>query len=202
MRLPQEGARLIWIGRLHALLLLLLLLTPSASSDDESSVIAPLASQSLILDGTMAGDAIVVVGERGHILKSVDQGRSWQQVIVPTRATLTAVTFIDAKNGFAVGHDALILRSQNGGQSWQRMYHAPEEERPLLDVYMHSQTRSPPSVLMASTFIVKTAERLGIRACSNPLILVDSHYKPKTRRSFWVIYTLIIWQFRILVVCT
>ena len=141
MRLPQEGATLTWIGRLHALLLLLLLLTPSASSDDESSVIAPLASQSLILDGTMAGDAIVVVGERGHILKSVDQGRSWQQVIVPTRATLTAVTFIDAKNGFAVGHDALILRSQNGGQSWQRMYYAPEEERPLLDVYMHSQNQ-------------------------------------------------------------
>ena len=110
-----------------------------AGETTQSSVIAPLAPQSLLLDGTTVGKATIVVGERGHILKSADQGQSWRQVNVPTRATLTAVSFIDSEHGVAVGHDAVILRSRDGGDSWQLVYHAPEEERPLLDVHMHSQ---------------------------------------------------------------
>ena len=127
-------------ARLLSVLFILLFL-PAASTTaetSESSVIAPLARQSLLLDGTTAGKAIVVVGERGHVLKSIDHGQSWRQISVPTRATLTAVSFIDADQGVAVGHDAVILRSQDGGESWRLVYHAPEAERPLLDVHMHS----------------------------------------------------------------
>lgn len=139
MRLQGGGTRLTWVSHAYVLVLLLFFLTPSALSDNESSIIAPLARQSLILDGAVAGDTIVVVGERGHILKSLDQGNSWYQVSAPTRATLTAVAFFDANHGIAVGHDAVILRSQDGGESWQRVHHAPQEEKPLLDVYIHSQ---------------------------------------------------------------
>ena len=95
----------------------------------------PLAEKSLLLDGQLIGDRIIVVGERGHILISEDNGRSWQQQPVPTRATLTSVFFIDPANGWAAGHDSIILRTSDGGRRWQEVYGDPEDERPILDLW-------------------------------------------------------------------
>jgi photosystem II stability/assembly factor-like uncharacterized protein len=102
---------------------------------EERAVQAPLASGSLLLDGSAAGDRLVVVGERGHILVSEDGGDSWTQAHVPTRATLTAVYFHDAELGFAVGHDAIILRTRDGGSTWTMVFSDPAEELLLLDVW-------------------------------------------------------------------
>ena len=100
----------------------------------ESSVIAPLASGSLLLDGAAVGGRYFVVGERGHILVSTD-GEGWKQVMVPTRSTLTCVYFIDEHTGWAVGHDAVILRTSDGGNRWNVVHYAPEEQKPLFDVW-------------------------------------------------------------------
>jgi len=107
----------------------------------EQAVIAPLAPHSLLLDVATAGDRLVAVGERGHVLYSDDGGRSWTQVPVPTRATLTGVHFEGADAGWAVGHDAVILRTLDGGLSWERVQYAPREEFPrvLLDVWFESR---------------------------------------------------------------
>ncbi len=96
---------------------------------------APLAIESLLLDGAAAGSRLVVVGERGHILLSTDNGASWKQSPAPTRALLTAVHMHDERLGWAVGHDAAILRTVDGGERWTLVHEAPEEERPLLDVW-------------------------------------------------------------------
>lgn len=103
-------------------------------SERDYADMASLAARSLLLDGVAVGERLVVVGERGHVLVSTDHGESWHQSEVPTRATLTAVYFHDPERGWAVGHDAVILRTRDGGASWKRVHHAPEEERPLLDV--------------------------------------------------------------------
>ena len=100
---------------------------------------APLAATSLLLDAAMAGARIVVVGQRGHILVSDDGGASWKQTRVPTRALLTAVHMHDENTGWAVGHDAVILRTDDGGDTWRLMHRAPEEERPLLDVWFRDK---------------------------------------------------------------
>jgi len=42
----------------------------------EVSVIAPLATHSLLLDAQAVGDLLVAVGERGHILLSEDRGNT------------------------------------------------------------------------------------------------------------------------------
>lgn len=95
---------------------------------------APLASQSLLLDIThVAPSKLVAVGERGHILLSSD-GQNWQQSIVPVQSTLTAVYFVNETHGWAVGHDATILASTDGGSSWQVQQYLPQVEKPLLDV--------------------------------------------------------------------
>jgi photosystem II stability/assembly factor-like uncharacterized protein len=98
--------------------------------------IEPLASESLLLDLAAAGSRFVAVGERGHVLLSDDQGRTWRQAkSVPTRAMLTAVFFADADYGWAVGHDETILNTMDGGETWIRSHFAPEAQQPLLDVW-------------------------------------------------------------------
>ena len=100
---------------------------------------APLAVKSLLVDAANAGPRIVLVGQRGHILFSDDNGASWKQARVPARALLTAVHMHDDKTGWAAGHDAVILRTDDGGENWRLMHRAPEEERPLLDVWFRDR---------------------------------------------------------------
>ena len=118
---------------------LLIALAAPANAGTEEAAKAPLAIESLLLDGAAAGPRLVVVGERGHILVSVDDGASWTQAEVPTRVLLTAVHMHDGRTGWAVGHDAVILRTGDGGETWSLMHRAPEEERPLLDVWFHDE---------------------------------------------------------------
>ena len=130
----RRGAR---AARL-ALAFLLGVITP-ASADAEEAVRAPLAIRSLLLDGAAAGSRLVVVGERGHVLVSTDNGASWTQAEVPVRVLLTAVHMHDERTGWAVGHDAAILGTRDGGKTWTLLHRAPEEERPLLDVWFRDE---------------------------------------------------------------
>ncbi len=102
--------------------------TPAAKQD--------LAVFSLLLDVAKAAERLVVVGERGHILYSDDQGLNWQQAEVPALAHLNAVSFPTPKLGWAVGDDAVILHTEDGGSSWVRQYDErdSDEPGPLLDV--------------------------------------------------------------------
>jgi photosystem II stability/assembly factor-like uncharacterized protein len=126
--------------RWHTVALPILALAAGVASAQEEilpepAVRAPLAGKSLLLDATVADGHFVVVGERGHILTSADSGGTWQQSEVPSRGSLTAVYFHDRDLGWAVGHDSVILRTTDGGITWNLVNWAPEEENPLLDVW-------------------------------------------------------------------
>lgn len=107
----------------------------ATSAVPEQSEIAPLASKSLLLDVAAAGTRIVVAGERGEVLLSDDQGATWRQPVTPTGSSLTAVYFVDPSHGWAVGHDAVILRTEDGGEHWARVHFEPQASQPLLDVW-------------------------------------------------------------------
>ena len=95
---------------------------------------AALASKTLLLGiATIGTSKLVVVGQHGHILTSND-GEQWQQAKVPLQSTLTSVFFINESLGWAVGHDATILHSKDGGATWNIQQYKPELEKPLLDV--------------------------------------------------------------------
>lgn len=106
----------------------------AAVAAEEYSVESAKASQSLLIGATQAGQRLVVVGDRGHILFSDDQGKTWTQARVPTRQLLTAVFFLDDRRGWAVGHDAQILASSDGGATWSKQFEDLSREAPLLDV--------------------------------------------------------------------
>ncbi|MGH8481969.1 MAG: WD40/YVTN/BNR-like repeat-containing protein [Nevskiaceae bacterium] len=96
------------------------------------ALMAPLAPQSTLLGLAVAGERLVAVGQRGHILVSAD-GHEWTQVAVPVNAMLNRVRFRDAKAGWAVGHDATILATTDGGATWT-LQHFDPEGRPLYDL--------------------------------------------------------------------
>ena len=48
---------------------------------------------------------------------------------------LTAVYFVDDQHGWAVGHDALILASSDGGATWSKQFEDLQREAPLLDLW-------------------------------------------------------------------
>jgi photosystem II stability/assembly factor-like uncharacterized protein len=99
-----------------------LLLLPAGwvgATNIEYSMIMGKAASSLLLDIATAGDRLVAVGERGHILYSDDGGLQWTQVQVPTTAMLTRVFFVDDELGWAVGHDGNVMHSRDGGITWE-----------------------------------------------------------------------------------
>lgn len=110
-----------------------------AATQPISSVMAPLANQSLLLDiFNVEQNKLVVVGQHGHILTSTD-AENWQQAQVPIQSTLTAVYFIDAQQGWAVGHDATIVHTEDGGANWEVQQFSPHLEKPLLDVVFKNE---------------------------------------------------------------
>jgi photosystem II stability/assembly factor-like uncharacterized protein len=74
----------------------------------------------IYMDIINTGNRLIAVGERGFIVFSDNDGRSWAQASVPTSVTLTAVYFPTAQHGWAVGHDGVILHSSDGGSSWNK----------------------------------------------------------------------------------
>ena len=91
-----------------------------------------MTTKALILDVAEIGERLVAVGEYGHIIYSDDRGENWVQAQnVPTRNTITNITFLDDETGYAVGHDATILKTENGGESWSLKYIEPRGENPL-----------------------------------------------------------------------
>nr|VFK16985.1 MAG: Uncharacterized protein BECKLPF1236A_GA0070988_101593 [Candidatus Kentron sp. LPFa] len=94
---------------------------------------APLATRSLLLAIEQSGHRIIAVGERGHILYRQER-IPWRQAQVPTQVLLTGLSFSHARHGLAVGHDGIILATDDGGQTWRKVREAIEEERPLLDI--------------------------------------------------------------------
>ena len=86
---------------------------------DTPASISALAPRSLINGLARAGTRVVAVGQRGHVLVSDDQGRSWSQSQVPLSADLVAVSFPDDRHGWAVGHDGVVLHTDDAGATWQ-----------------------------------------------------------------------------------
>lgn len=125
------------------LVLAVLLAAPLAHSGPADEVTEPrdaeharLAAHALLIGLASAGERLVAVGDRGVVVFSDDNGKSWVQADrVPTQALLTGVCFFDAQHGLAVGHDEVILATADAGRSWKRTHYAPDAQQPLLDAW-------------------------------------------------------------------
>ncbi|MBV8667186.1 MAG: hypothetical protein JO269_11955 [Burkholderiaceae bacterium] len=89
---------------------------------EQPALMTSRAAHATLLSVVQAGTRLVAVGEHGVIVYSDDQGKSWTQAKVPVSVNLTAVQFIDPKNGWAVGHDGIALSTSDGGLSWSKRF--------------------------------------------------------------------------------
>lgn len=103
------GLSMAWFAP-AALALADIIETPARQTD--------LAPTNLLNDAVLAGDRVVAVGERGHIIYSDDEGQTWSQGEVPVSVTLTAVDFGSDTHGWAVGHSGVVLHTEDAGESW------------------------------------------------------------------------------------
>jgi len=87
---------------------------------ERPGILSARAAQSLLLAVSRAGHRLVAVGERGIVLLSDDNGKSWRQARVPVSLTLTSVHFSDERDGWATGHSGVLLHTTDGGETWSK----------------------------------------------------------------------------------
>lgn len=105
---------------------------------DQMASSSPLAASNLLNGLGRAGERIVAVGQRGHILVSGDAGKSWMQAKVPVTSDLVAIYFVSAKKGWAVGHGGVVLATNDGGESWIRRLDGRAAGRQMAEHYARS----------------------------------------------------------------
>lgn len=106
----------------------------AADTLQQRALQSSLAARSMLMALTRAGERLVAVGIRGHILYSDDQGQNWKQASVPVAVTLTGVCFADRRTGWAIGHRGVILKSTDGGESWIRQLDGVKAAQSILQL--------------------------------------------------------------------
>lgn len=114
-------------GQLPAGTLILLLLMPVSLNTfaefrdpldwpaDEITHLAERPTQAI----ARAGDTLVAVGARGLIATSAD-GNQWTQSNSPVQSDLLAIHFPTQQQGWVVGHDGVVLHSNDAGATWEK----------------------------------------------------------------------------------
>ncbi|MBB6291732.1 photosystem II stability/assembly factor-like uncharacterized protein [Pseudomonas sp. SJZ103] len=105
-----------------------------------ASFIDPLDQPAMISDRAVisplyglfaSSSGVVAVGPRGHIVRSDETGQHFAQVPAPLSSDLVAVYFANRSLGWAVGHDGVILNTQDGGETWTRQL----DGRQMIDLF-------------------------------------------------------------------
>lgn len=89
---------------------------------DAQSVMMSNESKRPAQSAAKAGKRLVVVGARGLIIISDNNSDTWSQRIAPAQSDLLAVCFPNAKEGWAVGHEGIVLHSKNSGENWEKQF--------------------------------------------------------------------------------
>jgi len=132
---------------------------------DSPAQASPLAQRSLLSGLARAGNRLVAVGQRGHVLTSDDAGQHWQPAQVPVSGDLVAVSFPTPERGWAVGHDGVVLHSADGGRRWTRQL----DGRSLGALLVAHYERAGDARWLAE------ARRLAAQGAENPWL--DVHFR-------------------------
>lgn len=84
-----------------------------------------LATKSVLMAMTPNNDAILVVGERGHIINWQNDD-NWQQQQSPVSVAITDVTILSDGSKIAVGHDGVILKVDSNSTTWRKVFTGKE----------------------------------------------------------------------------
>ncbi|MDD2735418.1 MAG: YCF48-related protein [Desulfuromonadaceae bacterium] len=129
------------------------------------------AEHTTLLDVTMAGSRLVAVGERGIVVLSDDDGRSWRQAKVPTSVSLTSVRFPSPRMGWATGHGGTVLHTEDGGETWTRQLEGKRMAQLALESARAKLAAKPGNALAERS--VANAERLVADGPDKPFLALE-----------------------------
>ncbi|VVN86992.1 Ycf48-like protein [Pseudomonas fluorescens] len=135
---------------------------------DLPAKVSALAIHSPLSGTARAGERVIAVGQRGHILFSDDAGQHWQQAAVPVSADLNAVSFPSATQGWAVGGDGVILHSNDAGATWRKQLDGREIGALLVKHYSALASAEPANEQWS--FLVAEGQRLVAQGADKPLL--------------------------------
>jgi photosystem II stability/assembly factor-like uncharacterized protein len=141
---------------------------PAIDVLDRPATMSPIAAKRLLVAVTRAGDRLIAVGQRGHIVVSTDAGASWQQAAVPVSSDLTAVYFPSDKHGWAVGHDGVVLATTDGGTTWTKQLDGRAVNELILAGAKERLAASPESAELQA--LVAEAERYKEQGPDKPFL--------------------------------
>ena len=136
---------------------------------DTPALKSPLATRTLVNGLARAGERVVAVGQRGHVLLSDDQGQSWRQAEVPVSSDLVAVAFPTPTQGWAVGHDGIVLRSSDAGATWTKALDGRGAGALMAEFYRREASGLTNDPKRAAAF-VQEAERFAAQGAENPFL--------------------------------
>jgi len=125
-----------------------------------------LAARNPLNAVVLAGSRLVAAGLRGHILYSDDDGKTWVQAEVPVRSDLTALAFPKPNLGWAVGHDGVVLHTQDGGASWVKQFDGIQAAKTMADYYAAEAAKGN----AAAEQVVPEMERLVAEGADKPFL--------------------------------
>ncbi|HEX4844127.1 MAG TPA: YCF48-related protein [Limnobacter sp.] len=176
---------------------------------DLPAIMAPKAAKALMLNVTSQGSNVLMVGERGIVLKKDmaaaepstgvkdADGRVWTQAQVPVSVNLTSVVFASDKVAYVVGHDGVVLKSSDAGASWTRVFDGNKANEQVVaaakkkmdDIQSRFDAASPAEqdsmneALEAATFAFEDAEAGARFGPARPML--DVWFKDET--TGWVV---------------
>jgi photosystem II stability/assembly factor-like uncharacterized protein len=129
---------------------------------------SPLAVRSPLIGIARAGERLVTVGQRGHILYSDDAGQHWLQAGVPLGSDLTAVFFPSARQGWAVGNDGVVLHTSDAGVTWEKQLDGRQIGELLIKHYAALANAEPGNEQWP--LLVAEGQRLVEQGADKPLL--------------------------------
>jgi photosystem II stability/assembly factor-like uncharacterized protein len=121
---------------------------------DRPSIASERAAHSLLLAVARAGHRLVAAGERGIVVLSDDDGKSWRQARVPVSLTLTSVDFVSEREGWATGHAGVLLHTADGGESWSKRLDGTAVAKIVLDAQLAKGATADPGQLAEAQRLV------------------------------------------------
>ena len=127
-----------------------------------------LAVRSPLVGIARAGERLVAVGQRGHIVYSDDAGQHWEQARVPLSSDLSAVFFPSPTQGWAVGNDGVVLHSSDAGATWSQQLDGRQIGDLLIRHYSALAAAQPGSEHWP--LLVAQGRRLAAEGADKPLL--------------------------------
>jgi len=168
MRAPRRAALAVCFWLCAALPVHAQPIDPATTPLNQPARMTSLAASGLITSLALAGDRLVAAGERGRIVWSDDDGRSWRQALTPTSVTLTSIRFVSPQEGWAIGQMGVILHTRDGGQDWTLQFDGVRANQALVAAARTDLSTGGASAL--NTANVQAAQQFAGGGASVPLL--------------------------------